>query len=392
MEKLGIYIQVPFCPSKCSFCNFSSRVAPARLIENYAHALHQEINGLTNVYSAQGILQDFLNQPADTLYIGGGTPPLLGTETLVELIRRLRERFDLSDLMEFTMEATPGSADLDFLLGVHEAGVNRLSIGAQSFADKELRASGRLHDAEETRKQVERARQAGFKNIGLDLIGGLPYQTRESWETSLQQAADLRPEHISIYLFEIDEKSRLGHQVLQHGGRYHADQVPSDDFMADAYERAREFLSESGYRQYEISNFAIPGHESIHNRKYWRLAPYLGLGAGAHSYDGVRRWSNEASADNYIQKLDRLESPIVESHALTSEEQIEEYFFLGLRQCEGVSLQPARERWTGFREGNWPLKIERLVQEGVLEDQGESVRLREHAYLVSNEVFQEFLA
>ncbi|MGH9455134.1 MAG: coproporphyrinogen-III oxidase family protein, partial [Terriglobia bacterium] len=272
------------------------------------------------------------------------------------------------------------------------AGVNRLSIGAQSFIDKELRAVGRLHDAEETRKQVERARQAGFKNIGLDLIGGLPYQTQESWETSLQQAADLRPQHISVYLFEIDEKSRLGSEVLQHTSRYGADQVPSDDFMADAYERAREFLSESGYRQYEISNFAIPGHESIHNRKYWRLAPYLGLGAGAHSYDGVRRWSNEVSADNYIRKLDRLQSPIVESRALTREEQIEEYFFLGLRQREGVSLQPAQERWNGFRDGNWLLKIARLVGQGLLEEAGEYVRLREQVYLLSNEVFQEFLA
>ncbi|MGH9431459.1 MAG: radical SAM family heme chaperone HemW [Terriglobia bacterium] len=391
MENLGIYIQIPFCPSKCSFCNFSSGVAPAHLIEDYSRALHREIDGLNNFCGQREILLDFLSLPADSVYIGGGTPPLLGAETLVELVRRLRGRFNMMNLAEFTLEMTPGSADLDFLLKVRSAGVNRLSVGAQSFIDEELRAVGRLHQAEETRRQVLIARQAGFDNIGLDLIGGLPHQTQESWEKSLEQVARLRPEHVSVYLFEIDGKSRLGREVLRQGERYHAAQVPGDDFMAEAYERARESLTAEGYRQYELSNFALPGHESIHNRKYWRLDPYLGLGAGAHSFDGTRRWSNEVSADAYIKKMDNGQSPIAESHALTHEEQVEEYFFLGLRQCEGVSLQPASDRWREFRQGDWPWRIERLLAEGFLEKQGEHIRLPEHAYLVSNEVFQEFL-
>ncbi|HUY12499.1 MAG TPA: radical SAM family heme chaperone HemW [Terriglobia bacterium] len=392
MENLGVYIQVPFCPSKCSFCNFSSRVAPARLIDDYWQALRKEIDGLPDFLSQQGIPSNVLELPVDTIYLGGGTPPLLGAATLVHLIERLRGRFKLAHLKEFTIEATPGSADLDFLLRIHDAGVTRLSIGAQSFIDKELRVVGRLHNAGQTRLQVAIARQAGFENIGLDLIGGLPHQTQESWEESLQQAVKLRPEHISVYLFEIDEKSRLGGEVLQHGDRYHAAQVPSDDFMAEAYERAREFLIAQGYRQYEISNFALPGRESIHNRKYWQLQPYLGLGAGAHSFDGAHRWSNELRAEAYIQKINHLQSPVAESHALTREEQLEEYFFLGLRQCEGVTLPPPFDRRLELQGGDWRLKIERLLAEGLLEKQGESIRLESHAYLISNEVFQEFLA
>ena len=391
MEMLGVYIQVPFCPSKCSFCNFSSRVAPPPLIGEYGQALLKEMDSLPDFLARQEIPSDVLNCPVDTIYLGGGTPPLLGAPALIRLIERLRGRFNLADLEEFTIEATPGSADLDFLLRIQEAGVNRLSIGAQSFIDEELRAVGRLHNAGQTRVQVAIARQAGFENIGLDLIAGLPHQTQESWQKSLRQAVKLWPEHVSVYLFEIDEKSRLGGEVLQHGGRYHAAQVPSDDFMAWAYEEAREFLMAQGYRQYEISNFALPGRESIHNRKYWQLHPYLGLGAGAHSFDGVRRWSNESRAEDYIRKIDRFQSPVAESHALTHQEQIEEYFFLGLRQCEGVTLQPSSDRRFDFQGSDWQLKIESLLAEGLLVKQGESIRLESRAYLISNEVFQQFL-
>ncbi len=392
MDNLGIYVQIPFCPSKCSFCNFSSGVASARLIEDYFRALQKEIEGLPNFIGQQRIPVDFVSLPVETIYLGGGTPPLLGADAVIRLVQRLHQHFNCANLAEFTMEVTPGSADLDFLHEVHDAGVNRLSIGAQTFIDRELRVVGRLHNAEQIRRQVTAARQSGFENIGLDLIGGLPYQTQKSWNRSLEQTAKLRPEHVSVYLFEIDEKSRLGGEVLQQGDRYHAAQVPSEDFMAKAYEQAQDFLSAEGYRQYELSNFALPGRESIHNCKYWRLQPYLGLGAGAHSFDGARRWSNEVAPEAYIRKINNFESPIVESRELTRKELLEEYFFTGLRQCDGVTLQAPVNRWYEFQEGIWPAQIERLLAEGLLEKQGDSIRLPKRAYLVSNEVLQEFLA
>ncbi len=224
-------------------------------------------------------------------------------------------------------------------------GINRLSIGAQTFNEQELRATGRLHSVEDTVRTVQQAREAGFRNISLDLIAGLPHQTPASFQHSLKEIARLRPEHVSLYLFEVDEKSRLGKEVIDRGNKYHAGTVPSDDFMADAYEAGRAFLANEGYVQYEISNFALPGFESRHNRKYWQLAPYLGLGAGAHSFDGSHRWSNQIEVRNYLEQIESGTSPLADSHLLTVEEQVEGYFFLGLRQVEGVDLAVASERW-----------------------------------------------
>jgi oxygen-independent coproporphyrinogen-3 oxidase len=391
MQNLGIYVQVPFCPSKCSFCNFSSRVARPRLIADYALALHKEIDGLFDFIHPHKISLEFLQQPVETVYAGGGTPSLLGAETLAGLIGKLRERFSLQGLAEFTVEVTPASADLDFLSQARKSGVNRLSVGAQSFIDSELSSVGRLHTAEETRQQVAIARQVGFSNIGLDLIAGLPYQTPESWKQSLEQTVRLRPWHVSVYLFEIDERSRLGSELIRHGERCRAANVPNEDFMAEAYERAQEFLAAEGYQQYELSNFALPGCESIHNRKYWRMEPYLGIGAGAHSFDGVRRWSNEVSPEAYMERLESNELPFGTWHELACQELIEESLFLGLRQMEGLKLEPLAGRWPEWLKGEWRLRIEKLVAANLLEIQEGKIRLQKQAYLISNEVFQEFL-
>jgi oxygen-independent coproporphyrinogen-3 oxidase len=201
----------------------------------------------------------------------------------------------------------------------------------------------------------------------------------------------LRPEHLSIYIFEIDDKSRLGAEVLKHGSLVHASDVPDEGFAADAYEGARDFLKAHGYRQYEISNFAAPGRESLHNLKYWQLEPYIGLGAGAHSFDGAHRWSNTISPSEYAAKLALGESPIAEFRDISRDELIEEYFFTGLRQADGVDLWSASERWSASEMGRWQPVIESLAGRGLLERRGNSVRLTESAYVVSNEVFQEFL-
>lgn len=390
-KTLGIYAQVPFCASKCTFCNFSSQVAPQRVFHAYCSAVESEIERLSALYCSAGIDAELLRLPVDTIYFGGGTPSLLGAERLGGIARAIARRFGLASELEFTLELTPGSADDALLDSLRSLGVNRLSVGAQSFSDRELAAVGRLHSAADTVEQVLRARRAGYFNIGLDLIAGLPHQTEASWLETLKQVASLSPEHISVYLFEVDEKSRLGNEVLRHGDRYHADIVPDDDFMADAYETAREFLRTAGYEQYEISNFARAGFESRHNRKYWRLQPYIGLGAGAHSSDGLRRWSNEIAPETYQARLAQGESPIAESRSLSSQEQIEEFFFLGLRQCQGVDLEWARTRWGAARLAPWAHRISALQDDGLLERRDQRLRLPEQAYLVSNEVFEQFL-
>jgi putative oxygen-independent coproporphyrinogen III oxidase len=392
MSTLGIYVQIPFCASKCSFCNFTSKVAHRDAYWSYARAICKEIESLSAAYEPAGIDPGLLELDVDTVYFGGGTPTVLGIERLQGIVTSLRRHFQFAGDGEFTLEVTPGSADAAFLAQLQRLGVNRLSVGAQSFADAELRAAGRLHSAAETRRLVELARLQGFTNISLDLIAGLPYQTEQSWEASMQAALDLSPQHISVYLFEIDEKSRLGREVLQGGNRYHAKSVPDDGFMAGAYERARHLLRREGYAQYEISNFSLPGFESVHNRKYWRMEPYVGLGAGAHSFDLRCRWQNEADVGKYGARLARGESPIVDRRRLSPAGQIEEFFFLGLRQLGGVRLADACDRWGRARIEPWAKKILRLEKDGWVEKAGDRVRLAERALLVSNEIFQEFIA
>ena len=391
MKDLGVYVQIPFCASKCSFCNFSSKVSHAEVIAAYCGALEQEIEGLPALYDATDVVRRLLNSPVDTIYFGGGTPTIIGIERLERILQALRARFQFTDSVEVTLETTPGSADLTFLRQARTLGVDRLSIGAQSFDDRELSAVGRLHSGADTRVLAEHARRAGFANVSLDLIAGLPHQTEDSWRKSLEAIGQLRPEHVSVYILEVDEKSRLGGEVLRHGTRYHAESVPDDESMAAAYETARKFLKAPGYLQYEISNFALPGFESRHNRKYWNLDPYIGLGAGAHSFDGESRWANESNAELYSAQITRGESPITEIHRLTLEEQVEEFFFVGLRQTKGVCLTDASRRWGDTALARFQCVIAELADRGLLKRERDCVRLADDAFIFSNEVFQEFL-
>jgi len=392
MSTLGIYVQVPFCASKCSFCNFSSRVERTTLFDQYTRMLQRELKGWQSFFAAYSIPREVLSHPVDSMYIGGGTPTLLGEERLGLVVGALQDHLCWSEDTEFTLETTPGSTNAGLLRALRHLNVNRLSIGAQTFDDRELRAVGRLHSVDDSSELVHRARRAGFQNISLDLIAGLPYQTAESLRRSLEATVKLRPEHVSLYLFEVDEKSRLGREVVHGGNRYHAAAVPGDEFMADAYEFGCAFLASEGYAQYEISNFALPGFESRHNRKYWQRAPYVGIGAGAHSFEGVRRWSNQIDVQRYLAKLDKGQAPIDEFRILRAEEQVEEFFFLGLRQVEGVNLDLARERWGAANLKRWEDKIQNLAHEGWVVSQGDRVRLARHAYLISNEIFQEFVS
>src|SRR5580693_1688460 len=327
MKKLGIYVQVPFCQTKCTYCNFHTGVVASSRFAPYVEAVCREVrehkellragiswgSGEWRVTSGEQEGPEFV---VDTVYIGGGTPSLLNPVHLQNLLDAIRETF-AGDLAEVTLEADPETVEAEKAEAWVRAGINRVSFGLQSFVDKELVAAGRMHRRADIYRAVPILRAAGIRNISFDLIAGLPGQTPESWRTSLEEMAGLQPEHVSVYLLEVDDGSRLGAEVLRGGVRYGADTIPSDDQMAEFYETACAFLGRAGYRHYEISNWAKPGLESRHNLKYWRRQTYLGFVAGAHSYSGTQRWANAHDAAAYVAAVAGGKLPIEQLEVLT---------------------------------------------------------------------------
>ncbi len=295
---LGAYIQVPFCQTKCTYCNFHTGVVARDKYQPYAAAVCREITAA----ASSADLALLRGAAMDTVYFGGGTPSLLVPTALANILDSLRASFGLAASAaltsapttepEITLEADPETITPEKAHSWRAAGFNRVSLGAQSFDDRELQAAGRMHRRADIFAAAQILRAAGFRNISMDLIAGLAHQTRESWDESVARILDIRPEHISIYMLEIDEGSHLGSESLAGGSRYSAKAIPSDDAMAEFYDAACTRLAAVGYEHYEISNWGLPGFRSRHNLKYWRRDPYIGFGAGAHSFDGARRWSN----------------------------------------------------------------------------------------------------
>ncbi len=280
MNTLGIYISVPFCRSKCTYCNFASGVFPERFHAGYIRHLAEDVRNLRAFVSS---IEANLPGTVDSIYLGGGTPSIIAPELLLRLFAAIRGEFELSKDAEVTLECAPGQLDDDFLAAMVECGVNRVSFGVQSFVDREAAVTGRLHTREIALRDIERVRKAGFRSVNADLIAGLPHQTAESWRESLDVLVSSGVDHASIYMLEVDEDSRLGRELIEGGGRYHAGAAPTDEMVADFYLEATEVLSASGLAQYEISNFARAGAGSRHNMKYWLRQPYLGFGLDAHS-------------------------------------------------------------------------------------------------------------
>jgi oxygen-independent coproporphyrinogen-3 oxidase len=361
----GVYISYPFCAQKCSFCNFASGVFPRALETEYVSALRNEIAGHQWVWTP------------DTVYLGGGTPSQMDGAALAGVLSGIPGR----PWKEATMEAAPGTLNAANIAAWQASGINRVSLGVQSFDSAELARTGRKHNAGTVVADCELLRSAGIENINLDLIAGMPGQTVRSWKESLDWIERLTPPHVSVYLFEVDEDSRLGLEILQGGGRYGAAAVPSDDIIAELYEIAVERLAAMGIRRYEISNFARPGMESHHNLKYWLLHPYAGFGADAHSFDGEFRTCNVETAQEYVDCARAGKTPRTESIAANLGE---ERFFVGLRLLQGI--EPRAEDWVRFAK-----PIERFVREGLLERDGRLLRLTSPGVLLSNEVFQEFV-
>lgn len=361
----GVYLSYPFCRQKCTYCNFASGVANRQMERDYLAALSEEIRAHAWRWRPE------------TVYLGGGSPDRIEPEALETLLASIPGR----PWQEATIEAAPGEITPEKAQAWRRAGISRASLGVQSFVRSEIARTGRRHTAEQVAADVATLRAAGIRSINIDLIAGLPGQSFDSWRESLDWVERLEVGHVSVYMLEVDEDSRLGREILRGGSRFGASETPDEDVVAELYELAVERLERAGFTHYEISNFARPGEESLHNLKYWRLEPYAGFGADAHSFDGVRRTRNVESAAEYIERLRQGLSPVAEQEPARLDE---ERLFLGLRLLEGVRLPPELRR-------RYEAPIERFVEAGLLELRGEALRLTRRGVLLSNEVFQEFI-
>jgi oxygen-independent coproporphyrinogen-3 oxidase len=368
----GVYISYPFCGQKCTYCNFASGVFPRELEPGYLAALRAEIE------RGGGLPNGTWPWTPETVYLGGGTPSQIDPDALAALLSMIPGGPPESRWAEATMEAAPGTVTKEKAAAWRRAGIDRVSLGVQSFVQQEITRTGRRHTAEIVEREVAILREAGIARINIDLIAGLPSQTATSWNDSLDWVERLGVPHVSVYMLEIDEDSRLGRELIAGGPRYGAMDVPSEDAIASFYEIATERLKKIGIERYEISNFAKPGHESRHNLKYWRREPYLGFGADAHSFDGIARWQNPETAAEYVAGFP--------PPARTPADARGERWFLGLRLREGIEIGAGSEENREFQE-----VVERIVGDGLAERAEGRLRLTDRGILLSNEIFAEFV-
>jgi oxygen-independent coproporphyrinogen III oxidase len=376
MNSAGLYVHIPFCSSRCSYCDFATGLYQAELSERYVNALIREIEST-----------DYAGQLVDTIYFGGGTPSLLHASQLDRILSVLYRRFKVDDAAEVTLEINPGSANREKLQDFRSLGVNRASFGAQTFHDQELAKLGRSHTSADALKTFAELRRAGFANIRFDLIAGLPGQTLAGWQSNIRQALELQPEHLSFYLLEVHSGTPLAEHI-----RRGIQPEPDDDLAAVMYEWMLEHASGAGYKHYEISNLCRPGFHSRHNVKYWTAAPYYGFGCSAHSYDGrARRWSNHRDVLKYVEMIEIGKSAVVEEQQLSQLDVRAEAVFLGMRMMEGINLSRYRESFGVDLRSEYGEELERYSEAGLVELDGETLRLTRPGALLSNEVFAAFV-
>ena len=378
MTPAGIYVHIPFCRARCSYCDFATGAYESGLAERYVHAVANEISTFRVVEERQSV---------DTIYFGGGTPSLLKPSQVAHIIEAIEKRFYVSPGAEVTMEMNPGTLTLDTLREFRALGVNRASFGAQTFDDLELRRLGRTHTAEDVRRTISFLREAGFANVSFDLIAGLPAQTLDAWSRNLDEALSLSPEHLSFYLLEVHEGTPLASQIDRG-----VQPRPDDDLAAEMYRMMLRRARAAGYEHYEISNLCLQGFESRHNTKYWTGETVYGFGCSAHSYDGAhRRWSNERDALRYTQLMEAQRTPVVESIELDESARCAESIFLGLRLMRGLNLAKHRAHFGRDLRQEYAPELERLSDAGLIEFSGDLMRLTTHGVLLSNEVFATFV-
>jgi len=382
---LGVYVSVPFCKAKCSFCNFASGVFAEERMETYVARVCAEMRE-ARAYAAG--LGAEIPGAVDSIYFGGGTPSLLPPELVRRVFAGLRGSFEVEKDAEVTVECAPGQLEDATLEAFQHEGMNRLSFGVQSFVDRECAAVGRLHTGLECRTELARVALAGVRRVGVDLIAGLPHQTEESWKYTVGQALESGVEHVSVYMLEVDEDSRLGRESLAGGVRYGAGALPEEDLVTDWYAAGVAWLAAGGVGQYEISNFARAGGESVHNRKYWERKDYLGFGMDAHSMlrvgTGGVRWANADSMSAYGDRLGQFERAV---DRVDERAGFEESLFLGLRLVDGVLLSSLDARFLG-EIGDALGEVEGA---GLLVRDGDRVRLTDRGRMASNEVFGRLL-
>jgi oxygen-independent coproporphyrinogen-3 oxidase len=418
---LGLYISVPFCRTKCSYCNFASDVFSKSAYENYVARLLEDI---ANSHRLAADLGCVLEETADSIYLGGGTPSILEAAQLLRIFATVRSHFAITPDAEITVECAPGTLTPTLIETLLQGGVNRVSLGVQSFVDQEAQSVGRLHKRLTVLEEIGRLRAAGLANINIDLLAGLPHQTTDSWAYSVSEMIATGVPHASVYMLEVDEDSRLGRELIAGGARYHARFVPNDDATADFYQQVCEMLAAAGIVQYEISNFAraaapscaseLRSNESRHNLKYWTRQPYVGFGVDAHSMleripfaegrapspvhvgttaSGIEadrcqavRFATPDSLDAYMNRAPRTVTPVSAQAAL------EESFFLGLRLNRGIDIERLQQGAHPEVVAVWESAIQQGMREGLLEQQGATLRLTARGRLLSNEVFARFLA
>ena len=365
----GVYISFPFCQQKCTYCNFSSGVFPRDLVPAYLDTLIAEIEAA-----------EFLSEP-DTLYLGGGTPSLLEIPQLAKILAAL----PAVNWREATLEASPTTVTQERAAGWARLGINRVSLGVQSFVPTEAAATGRKHTPEVVAEEISLLKREGIENVNIDLIAGLPHQTKRSWQTSLDWVSRLQSLHVSVYMLEVDDQSLLGEELRRGGKRYAADDVPSDEETADFYSAAVDRLARMSIFRYEISNFAKPGYESAHNLKYWNMEAYLGFGSDAHSFDGKKRWANASSPAEYVKRFWDQGSARVQVSQIDGNRRVEDRLMTGLRQMSGIRFSP--NEFAAYER-----QLEAMAANGWLElTRDNTWRLTPAGVMFSNEVFQQFL-
>jgi oxygen-independent coproporphyrinogen III oxidase len=385
---IGLYISVPFCRTKCTYCNFASGVFSKAIFARYVERICSDIANSPATTAQMGA---GFQREVDSIYLGGGTPTILDITQLRQIFVTIWQNFDVQAGAEITVECAPGTLTALTLEGLQQCGVNRFSLGVQSFVDLEASSVARLHSRKIVLDDIERLRNAGISNINIDLIAGLPHQDVESWKFSLEQTITSQALHASVYMLEVDEDSRLGRELIAGGTKYHAHFVPEEDLTADLYLMACERLDQAGLRQYEISNFAFPGSESRHNLKYWTRQPYLGFGVDAHSMlpacdCSAVRFSTTDSLDDYVSGT-AVRRTIVDTTAA-----LEESFFLGLRLNRGVDLADMAAQFGENAIAGFSVTIDELVSTGLLQREGKAIHLTSSGRLLSNEVFERFIS
>ena len=390
---MEVYIHIPFCVRKCNYCDFLSMPSDEEMRAHYVKALLREIR----CYGA------IIRETVSSVYFGGGTPSVLPAEALVEILNAVRAHFTVEKNCEITVEVNPATIELNGLRTLKEGGVNRLSIGVQSADDAELRLLGRIHTFKDAQKTVENARKVEINNLNLDLISSLPEQTLEKYEHNLKEILALKPEHISSYSLILEEGTPFYEYYVNH-----KDLLPSEETDRKMYYMTRELLQKEGYLRYEISNYAKPGYESKHNSGYWRRTPYLGLGLGASSMLHHTRWKNTTGLKEYLQifgenggalnpaagwENEKLRGSFEEWTPLTKQDEMAEYFFLGLRMSAGVSVRKFEKEFGESLDTVYGAQIEKLIKEGLLvrEDAKDRICLTDFGMDVSNYVFEKFI-